>query len=158
MCPYPERVFLGSTFQDAISAVISWLKFQKSIGGLTTAEEWNDTPGAMAMAVDRVDYYVDVEQSKATSDIDMPSPFKEMSKFQEFNNNLKTYLRTVQGAANIPIIYAIYETSKITDDDHDGTVGNRPLDNYTNWDDYSIRCFRHSGSYYESVVIQNKSD
>jgi len=150
MCPYPERVFLGSTFEDAITAVISWLKFQKSIGGLTTAVEWLDTSGAMTMAVDRVDYYVDVEQSKATSDIDMPSPFKEMSKFQEFNDNLKTYLRTVRGAANIPIIYAIRETSKVTDDDHEGSVGNRPNDSYTNWDDYSIRFLQHSGSHYES--------
>ena len=132
LCPYPERVFLGSTFEDAISAVISWLKFQKSIGGLTTAADWNDTPDAMTMAIDRVDYYLDVEQSKATSDIDMPSPFKEMSKFQEFNDNLKTYLRTVRGAANIPIIYAIRETSKVTDSEQDGSVGNNPLDNYRN--------------------------
>ena len=80
----------------------------------------------------------------------MPSTFKEMSKFQEFNDNLKTYLRTVRGAANIPIIYAIRETSKVTDNDRDSSVGNSPIHTYIHSDDYSIKCLTHSGSHWES--------
>jgi hypothetical protein len=150
MCPDKNKVFLGAAFEDKISVVVAWLKYQRIIGGIATATEWNSNPNANAETAERLQYYQEIEKSKGTEDITLPEPLKEMKKFRDFSEHLITYLRTKRGAANVPLVYVIRDDKTVSSADRAGTVGDTTNDVYDNWDDYSIQCATMTGTHWES--------
>lgn len=150
-CPDPTKVFLGAAFEDKITVVLSWLTFQRLVGGAMTAKAWNDTVATSERdTIERDQYYKEIESSKGTEDITMPDPLTEMKKFRSFSEHLMTYLRTKRGAANVPIIYVLRDDKEVTDKERDGSVGPDDKDPYKNWDDFMIRCTIMEGTHWES--------
>ena len=45
-CPHPEELFTGATFENKMLVLISWTKFQRIIGGTTSADTWNQDANA----------------------------------------------------------------------------------------------------------------
>ena len=151
-CPEPGKVFLGAAFEDKMSILVSWLSFQRVIGASSSAAEWNADAFAGVKTAERIQYYREVKESKGTEDLTLPEPLGDMRKFREFEDHLKSYLRTKRGAANIPLVYVIrdIDLSTVTNVERNGTVGSGPTDAYKNWDEYSIRCTALAGTHWES--------
>ena len=149
-CPEPKQVFLGATFEDKITILMSWLKFQRIIGGATTSLAWNADSTAITKTTERLQYYREIKDSEGTEDIKLPGPLKEMKGFRDFQDNLETYLRTKRGAANVPLVYAIRKDDAVGARDRSGIVGKNRPDKYANWDEYLIRCVVMEGTHWES--------
>ena len=149
-CPNPKELFIGAVFENKMSILTSWIRFQENMGVTPTAQGWNNNPDAYKLTLERVNYLRQVKESEGSEDIKLPEPLKEMKKFKEFSEHLTTYLRTKRGAVNVPLVYAIREGETVSDEDRSGSVGIDPGDTYRNWDEYAIRCVSLSGTHWES--------
>ena len=149
-CPDATQVFLGATFEDKITILMSWLKFQRIVGGATTSTAWNSDSTAITKTTKRIQYYREIKDSEGTEDIKLPEPLKEMKGFRDFQDNLETYLRTKRGAANVPLVYIIRKDEAVGARDRSGIVGKNRTDKYNNWDEYLIRCVVMDGTHWES--------
>ena len=150
-CPDVSKIFLRAAF------LIDWIRFQRVIGARIDANSWIVDTNSIVNAdrnyketVERLQYYRDVKDSEGTEDISQPDPLKSLKKFRDFRDELRTYLRTKRGVANVPLTYVIRDDMAVTDADRRKTVGKGPTDTYSNWDDYSIRCTVHEDTHWES--------
>ena len=149
-CPQPNKVFLGATFEENVAVLVSWLKFQRVIGGRPTAAAWISDPNARDKTNERIQYLTEVKESEGTEDIKLPDALTDMKRFKDFSEHLLTYLRIKRGAASVPLIYVVRDEETVTDVDRIGTVGRASTDAYKNWDDYSIRCVEMVGTHWDS--------
>lgn len=116
----------------------------------STAVALNVDTSASTKTFERIQYYQEIKDSEGTEDISLPEALKEMRGFQDFQDNLETYLRTKHGAANVPLVYVICKDDAVEAKDINGKVGMNSTDSYKNWDEYCIRCVAMSGTHWES--------
>ena len=143
-------MLLGATFEDKLSVMISWLKYQHLIGGATTAAAWNNDRHAMRKTSERIRYYQQATDSEGTRDIPLPDALKDMRKFKDWDDHLNTYLQTLRGAAKCPLVYVLRDEEQVTNVERTGTVGAGVNDDYRNWDDHAVYCVVMTGTHWES--------
>jgi len=71
-----------------------------------------------------------------------------MSKFREFDENLREYLWHKRGVTKTSLLYTIRQQSAVEETDRCGTVGSGPNDAYPDWTEYAIRCTIHANSHW----------
>ena len=150
MCPDKGKVFIGAVFEDNASKVTSWLEFQGWMGAPRTAKAWTEDQNAFEKTKQRIQHLKEVKRSDGTRDIPLPGELKEMKKFREWDDHVKTYLRTIRGATGFPLAYVIREDKAVSENDRMGTVGDGPNYDYLSWDDYAIRCTVMTGSHWRN--------
>ena len=90
LCPDKDTIFLGATFEDKMSVMITWLKFQHLIGAATTATAWNNDQQAMKTTTERIRHHQQVTESEGTRDIPLPDLLKDMQRFKDWDDHLNT--------------------------------------------------------------------
>ena len=112
-CPDPTKVFLSSTFTTKLCVLVSWIAFQKQIGGDPSPQAWlkdanSNSPRFFNETKAQLLFYKQAKRScEATSNTKLPPSLKNMKQFREFDEPLQNYLRSKCGAAGVPLSYAI---------------------------------------------------
>ena len=147
-CPDPKQVYVGRVFGDRLKLFVAWIDFQPLIGATATPVDWVADPDAESKTRERLKSLKEDDSNTAAGDLTLPEPLTAMSKFKEFDERFREYLRHKRGVTKTSLLYTIRKESMVGDAERRGTVGSAPTDTYANWNEYSIRCTVHSGSHW----------
>ena len=151
-CPDAKHVFLSSSFMTKLCILVSWIRFQKQIGGDSGPGVWlQDShlpiPRIMEDTKDRLRFNKQAALSrKSTQDTTLPPKLGNMKKFREFDEHFRNYLRSKFGAAGVPLSYTIRKVGNVTDLDRSRRVG----EFYEDWNHYCIQCTLLKGPHWGS--------
>ena len=151
-CPDPTKVFLSSTFTTKLCVLVSWIAFQKQIGGDPSPHAWlrdanSNNPSFYKDTKARLLFYKQAKLSReAVNDTKLPPSLKNMKKFREFDEHLQNYLRSKFGAAGVPLSYVIRQNAEVTQEARDKRVGS----DYEDWNHYCITCTLLNGPHWGS--------
>ena len=151
-CPNAKLVFLSSSFMTKLCILVSWIRFQKQIGGDSRPVVWLEDsqlpiPRIMEDTKDRLRFNKQAALSrKSTQDTTLPPKLGNMKKFREFDEHFRNYLRSKFGAAGVPLSYTIRKVDKVTDLDRSRRVG----EFYEDWNHYCIQCTLLKGPHWGS--------
>jgi len=151
-CPDPTQVFLSSTFTTKLCVLVSWIAFQKQIGGDPSPQAWlndanSNNPSFYKDTKARILFYKKAKLSReAINDTKLPPGLKNMKKFREFDEHLQDYLRSKFGDAGVPLSYVIRQNAEVTQEARDKRVG----PDYEDWNHYCITCTLLEGPHWGS--------
>mmetsp|Transcript_13510 Transcript_13510/g.28532 ORF Transcript_13510/g.28532 Transcript_13510/m.28532 type:complete len:141 (-) Transcript_13510:3129-3551(-) len=93
-CPDPTKVFLSSPFTIKLCVLVSWIAFQKQIGGDPSPQAWlndanSNNPSFYKDTKARILFYKKAKLSReAINDTKLPPGLKNMKKFRKVDKHL----------------------------------------------------------------------